>query len=108
VGQLAARAFGGSGRVGLLHDRDERLLASPARLEEARDAPFVDPWQEPTSLSATVAGLRTRLRPTPSYTTLWDVTFSNLPGFELVAQYDGRVPAWNLPGLPALIMALRT
>ena len=30
------------------------------------------------------------------------------PGFELVTQYDGRVPARTLPGLPALIMALRT
>jgi hypothetical protein len=27
--------------------------------------------------------------------------FSTLPGFELVAQHDGRVPAWSLPGLPA-------
>src|SRR5207249_3454919 len=33
-------------------------------------------WQEPTSLSATVAGSITRLRPTPNYTTLRDVTLA--------------------------------
>ncbi|MGH3048047.1 MAG: hypothetical protein ACRDNC_13770, partial [Gaiellaceae bacterium] len=38
------------------------------------DSPLVDPWQEPTSLSAAVAGPFNRLRPTRSYTTLWDVT----------------------------------
>ncbi len=35
-------------------------------------------------------------------------TFSTYPAIELVAQYDGRVPAWSLPGLPALIVAHRT
>jgi hypothetical protein len=35
--------------------------------------PFVELLAEPTSLSATVAGL-TRHRPTRSYITLWDVT----------------------------------
>ena len=36
--------------------------------------PLVVVLEDPTSLSATVAGPLTRLRPTRSYTTLWDVT----------------------------------
>src|SRR5215203_4764123 len=52
---------------------DDLLNRHPLRLGHRGDSPLVGPWQEPTSLSAAVAGLP-RLRPTPSYTTLWDVT----------------------------------
>src|SRR6266508_7019256 len=50
---------------------DDLLGRHPLRLGH-RGAPFVDPWLEPTSVSAAVAGLRTgsvRHAPTPRYGT---------------------------------------
>ena len=52
---------------------DDLLGRHPLRLGH-RGAPFVDPWLEPTSVSAAVAGLASGYRPTRSYTTLRDVT----------------------------------
>ena len=53
---------------------DDLLARHPLPLGHRGDSPLVSPWQEPTSLSAAVAGPSTRLRPTRSYTTLRDVT----------------------------------
>jgi len=39
---------------------------------------------KPTIMSATVAGLFSRLRPTPNYTTLRDVTVSGLDAFGIL------------------------
>src|SRR6266498_1181585 len=49
---------------------DDLLARHPLPLGHRGDSPLVSPWQEPTSLSAAVAGPSTRLRPTRSYTTL--------------------------------------
>src|SRR5262249_50737393 len=53
---------------------DDLLGRHPLRLGHRGDSPLVVVLEDPTSLSATVAGPTTRLRPTRSYPTLRDVT----------------------------------
>src|SRR5262249_911993 len=54
---------------------DDLLSRHPLRLGHRGDSPLVVVLEDPTSLSATVAGPTTRLRPMRSYTTLRDVTW---------------------------------
>ena len=52
---------------------DDLLSRHPLRLGHRGDSPLVVVLEDPTSLSTAVAG-QSRLRPTRSYTTLWDTT----------------------------------
>src|SRR5262249_48723546 len=89
---LGADQLGDLGLHQLLYDPAERLTqeVQPLALEQVADdllarhplrlgirgaSPLVVVLADSTSLSATVAGPTTRLRPTRSYTTLWDVTW---------------------------------